>query len=451
MGGAAVASTAVTAQVDLPTPAGVQAKCGLTMLTDGKLIARCRFTNTTGQRQRFLYCMMIDLRADLRAPVSGTSGDHVIVHRSGGTVNCTKVDATGAFSPTSFHFGCEEVDLQPAVSTIIVFESASTYQPPPGLSVKAQDFLVTYADDAILNSSDTYDPSNCRLGAGEEQAGFVTFDFASGLVGAYWVVLQVPFVDPFIQLQSSIEGEPGPKEYSLFEDAPCLPPGFPEDVAQLSVCPEAEGEPPAMEVDLNLFYYVTHMAGEDEIFPAVISVETQGEAEGVRIETDPPAGVPFEIQGGEERIGSLRACAAQITDRCEAPELPEGQTLTVTVEVSDPETNRLLFPQVIEFIADTKPPEVESATVSAGELEVVATDEVTSALGATIWISTDGGETWGPRMMDPDPSIDAELVGERVQTRRFTAPIPEEPDGVRYFVIVQDAVFNLLFLGPQEV
>src|SRR5438034_2914951 len=162
-GSAAVASTAVTAQVSLPTPSGVTAKCGLTVLTDGKLIARCRFTNTTGQRVRFLYCMMMDLRQDLRADVPGTSGDHVTVHKSGSTVTCTKIDAAGQFSPTSFHFGCQEVDLQAGQSTIVPFESASAYIPPSGVTVKAQDFLVTYADDAIVDPADTYDPTNCRL------------------------------------------------------------------------------------------------------------------------------------------------------------------------------------------------------------------------------------------------------------------------------------------------
>lgn len=379
--------------------------------------------------------------------MSGTSGDLVRVRRQGTTVGCTKQDATGGYSSSSFHFGCEEVDLQPGASVIATFASESAYRAPPGVAVKAQDFLVTYADNAILDPGDTYDATNCRLGLDEEQAGFVLFDFGSGLVGVYWVVSQLPFVDPFISHQQD-EGESGAKEYSLFEDAPCLPDGFPAAPGQLAACPSRDGEPPPVEVDLNVFFNESYLASPEETFPAEIQLRTEGDAD-VRIETDPPVGEPFEMVGGADEIGTLRVCDIATEDDCVAPDLPEGSRLTVTLDFVDPGTGELLFPEVIEFIADTEPPLVRSARAVAGLLEVVASDETTSPLHATAWFSADAGETWEPTSMDIDPPIDAELSGEEPGSRTFTAQIPDGTE-VQYFVTIQDTVFNLTFFGPRR-
>lgn len=449
-GAAPVASSAVTSEVDLTVPAGVKAKCGLTMLTDGKLIVRCRFTNTNPDRVRFLYCMMMDLTTDNQGdPVSGLNGQHIVVHQSGSTVNCTKSPA-GQFSQTSFHFGCEEVDLQSGETKIITFESAGAYKPPQGVTVTAQDFQVSYADSAVVDPAHTYDPTNCRLDAGEEQAGFVTFD--QFVVGAYWVVIGEPFVDPFVARQDEA-GKAGPKEYSLFEDSPCLPSDFKARIQDLEPCPTFDGEPPPVSVDLNLFYFESHMAERGTTFPAVIEVEATGDARGVRIETDPPEGEPFQIPGGREIFGTLRACAEDVLDRCVAPTVEEGARLSVVVNFVHPETKALLFPQVVDFFADTEPPVVESVDVDSETIRVTASDGATTPVDATLWISTDEGESWETVPLTARPSLaELELQQDvpRGGTREFFAELPEDAKEGQYIVAVQDVVFNLTFWGPQE-
>ncbi|MFN2587568.1 MAG: hypothetical protein ABR613_05585 [Actinomycetota bacterium] len=450
-GAAPVASTAVTSEVDLSVPAGVKAKCGLTMLTDGKLIVRCRFTNTNPDRVRFLYCMMMDLTtADQGASVPGLNGQHIVVHQSGTTVDCTKSPA-GQFSQTSFHFGCEEVDLQAGETKIITFESAGAYKPPSGVTVTAQDFQVSYADSAIVDPAHTYDPTNCRLGAGEEQAGFVTF--GQGDVGAYWVVAGQPFVDPFVARQDEA-GKAGPKEYSLFEDSPCTPRDLEARLTDLDPCPVFDGEAPPVAIDLNLFYHESHMAERGTTFPALIEVEATGDARAVRIETDPPEGEPFEIPGGQETYGTLRACAEEVVDRCVAPEVEEGARLHVVVDFLHPRTRELLFPQVVDFFADTEPPVVESVEIDGGTISVTASDEATTPVDATLWISTDEGETWETLPLTSRPSITELELQEDVPRggrRAFFGNLPEDVKEAQYVVGVQDLVFNLTFLGPQEV
>lgn len=449
----AVGSTAITSTFDLlrpfGMPSGVTARCGLTMLTDGKLIARCRFTNTTAAPKRFVYCLMIDLRADLRGTVSGVSGDKMRLFRVGSVVDCRK--EADARSATDFHFGCAEVSLVPGESKVLEFASASAYVPPSGVTVKAQDFLVTYVDVVSLGPTDTFDGTNCRFGLGEEQGGavvaWVGIDDDDD-VFALWFSPQVPFEDPFIAVQPS-GGVPGPKEYSLFEDSPCLPAGFEAAVAQLEPCPDPTGEPPPLSIDLNLFFFQSHMAPPEERFPAVIEVRTEGDVEGVRIETEPAAGESFEIVGGEERFGTLRACDARILDRCQAPNVPEGQRLTVVVNFADPASGQLLFTEVVTFLSDTEPPRVEEASIVEEELRITAADDTSSPLHAVAWFSTDEGQTWTPRSMDPEPGIEQDLEEERVPSRQFSVPVPEGQ--VRYFVVVQDTVFNLTFFGPAGI
>lgn len=445
------ASTAVTPEVPLTAPSGVNAKCGLTMLTDGRLVARCRFTNTNQQRVRFLYCMMINLRQELVGPgVSGTSGDHVRVSKSGNVVSCTKQDATGQFTSTSFHFGCEQVDLQPQESKIITLEGASVYRAPPGVTPKAQDFFISYADAAILDSDDTYDSTNCRLGLGEEQAGFVTFIFGGGFIGQYWVVDDVPFADSFIRYQP-LSGEGKPKEYSLFEDSPCLPEGFPARVRQLKKCRKGVAEPPPLPIDLHLFFLDSHTASKDKRFPVVMKLQTQGDAKGIRFETEPALDKPFEIPGGVERFGTLRACAADVRDRCIVPKVEEGRRLSVTIRFMDPETRRTLFPEYIRFTQDTEPPAVEKATLANGTLEVTARDATTSPVHATAWFSSKGGKSWVPQVMSADPPV----IGESSRTdeakvRTFRVQAPAAKGSVQYFVEVHDVVFNITVFGIQN-
>jgi hypothetical protein len=443
-----ISSTAVTPPVTLNVPAGVTAKCGLTVLTDRNLITRCRFTNTTAARTRFLYCMMMDLRSDLRGPVPGLSGDHVRVQRSGSTVSCTKQDATGQFSETSFHFGCVEVDLEPGASIIATMQGATPYQPPAGLAFKAQDFLVTYADSAVVDPADTYDGTNCRLGANEEQAGFVTFDFSGGLIGAYWVVAHVPFVDPYIVHQPQ-DGPPAPKEYALFDDAPCTPTSLDVRVADLEPCPDAADPPPPTEVEIKLFYFVSESAPEGDTFPSQLEVETRGDTDRVRVEIDPAPGVAFDIPGGDELYGTLRVCASEPADRCEAPSLGEGSQLDVIVNVLDSETGELRFPQVVRYTADTEPPVVDVATVEGNELVATVRDATTSPLHATAMFETDG--TWRSADMSADPALEVELEEDRpVDVRQFRAQVPE-PRPETFVLLAQDSVFNLTFYGPHRL
>lgn len=51
--------------------------------------------------------------------------------------------------------------------------------------------------------------------------------------------------------------------------------------------------------------------------------------------------------------------------------------------------------------------------------------------------------------MDPEPGIEQDLEEERVPSRQFSVPVPEGQ--VRYFVVVQDTVFNLTFFGPAGI
>lgn len=446
----AASSTAVTSTVNMTLPQGVTVKCGLTLLTDARMVARCRFNNTTGNAQHFLYCMMIDLRQGLKAPVAGTSGDHVRVGQSGNVVSCTKQDATGQFSGSSFHFGCEEISLAPNEAKVITLQSASSYVPPPGVSPAAQDFLVSYADAAVVAPGVTYNPTNCRLGLGEEQAGFVTFNFANNFIGAYWVVSQVPFVDPFIGLARKL-GEPAePKEYSLLDDAPCLPSRFPTEIKELPKCPRREAPPP-LTVDLNLFYHESHMAELGTRFPAVMDVDVKGDDDGVRLEIDPAPGEPFVIPGGRETFGTLRACAAEARAECRTPRVKEGSRLDVTVNFRDPATRELLFVQYVTFVGDTAPPILEQIELEDGELRVVATDEVSSPIHAVAWLSHDEGETWRAVEMEADPPLITEDErDDDVRRREFFLRTQTGKDPLRYFVTVQDELYNLVVSLPQD-
>lgn len=186
-------------------------------------------------------------------------------------------------------------------------------------------------------------------------------------------------------------------------------------------------------------------------YPVVLQTEMSGCTSGVRLETDPPAGRRFLILGGREQIGSVSACAAAVTTTCIAPNAPEGASLAFHANVLDARTHRVLFTETGEFVQDTEPPSVEGVTVrpSAGGFTatVDALDATSSPLAAKLWCSLDGGATWQVAGLSPTSDI-LNASHSRSFTGNFAAP---PTASVRYYVVVQDALDNEDWYGPETL
>lgn len=448
------ASTARTTEVTLTSPAGVKGKCELTLADDGTLTSKCRFENTTDKAKRFVFCFMLDLRAAKRAPVPGIGGSHYeleqVVVNGVHTLRC-RPTAGAAGDSSSYHLGCKLVELGPKGTATLEMTSNGPYFPPPGVAVSAADFEVSYADtvDITDEAGKVFDDTSCKAVVGQGQ-----FLVPVAPASAVWVFRHIPFKDPFVARQTRHGAEPVFLQYALLDDFPCSPADLPEDVPPQPLCPETVGDPPPSIVDLNLFWFESMNAAAGAEFPAVLSVSTRGKRSGLRVVTDPPEGAPFVIPGGRSDFGSVVVCRARPASECLAARVREGRRLGVTVRVTDPEGD-LLFKQVGLFLQDSSPPVVISRSISAtrrGKLrvEVEAEDAVTSPLAATFVYSIDRGRNW----LSSDLRPTSDLLGSR-RERSFVGTVGSFPgaepgDSVRYYVTVQDEVFNVVWFGPKR-
>lgn len=375
--------------------------------------------------------------------------------------------------------------------------------------LKAGDFTVVYTDQVDLTGTPMkkFDPDGtCKDTA--RQGNFIDFDTASIAEGvrSQWAFEDKSFVDPIIVYQPIVPassplpcdangdgvvdlvdvqaifaarnlvaapGDPRDvdrdgritvndarictlrltRQYTSYNDPPCLPTGFPARVPDRPACPVRNAPLPPTSVDLNLFTWYTETEPPGEEVPAVLDVATQGDTLGVRIETVPAAGEGFNMLGSVDLFGTLSVCSSLAPDICLAPIVEEGRRLDVTVNVTSLDPDAPSFVEGGQFIQDTQPPRVVSSSAQfdgSGNLTVsaLAVDDTTSPIGAEVWFSSNNGLTWRRRAMAATPD-----TLDEVSTRSFAATIGPYASGqrIRYFVVVNDGVSNVVVFGIGEV
>jgi hypothetical protein len=380
----------------------------------------------------------------------------------------------------------------------------------PFNTLKASDFTVVYTDQVNLTTTPkkTFDAKSCAGTQG--QGNFIFYDTQSIAEGvrSQWTFADKSFVDPFVVYQPitpvtqpldcdtngdgfidiadvqaifaarnalAVPGDPRDpdhdgrvtvndarictlritKQYASYDTPPCVPTGFPAKVPDLPACPLRANPPPPTTVDLNLFTWYTEIQPSGMLFPATLSVATEGNVSGLRIQTDPPAGAAFDLVGGVEIYGRLSICAASSLTVCLTPQVEEGRELDVTVNVmtDDEDGDNPPFLQSGHFTQDTAPPIVLSHFANFDSnnnliVEVTAIDATTSPVHADFWFSIDAGTTWQQVALDPTSDI-----LEQMSTRTFTGSIGPFATGqaIRYFIGVEDMVSNVTFFGVSHL
>jgi hypothetical protein len=387
-------------------------------------------------------------------------------------------------------------------------KSGSTvYKAPAGAGIttlKADDFQISYSDTIFFTAAVTmFDPTSCvnidpthkDLNAQD------TFLVPNATFASYWIQSKVDFKDPISLFQSIAGGPLGPcdingdgaidltdinaiiaargtrvtpgspgdadddglitvndaricvskinKVYSVYDNSPCLPPAFPAAVPDLRQCQVSAAPVLPLMVDLNLYDTPTMWASSGTQFPALLDILTSGNAVG-RVDTDPDPNTIFQIPGGTEFYGYLQICSTSNPTLClPANQAQDGNSMTVTTNVRDPSTNALLFFQEGTFVQDGAPPVVNSISTSFDSahnlsVQVTATDAATSPIHSDFWFSTDGGLTWNHISLDPVVDILTEP-----STQMFNGVLGPFPPGtpIRYFISVQDEVYNIVYVG----
>jgi hypothetical protein len=357
---------------------------------------------------------------------------------------------------TSFHFGCQYVEIKARGEATVNFGEGG-YTPPAGSNPKPSDYQVNYADVVgPISDEGKFDADSCKAAFG--QGNFLV---PIPTDSAAWFMKVQPFDDPFLMTQEK-ESEPGPIEYATFLDMDCLPNNLKIENTGMPVCPRTEGSPPPNTVELNLFYWASEIGELDLKFPAVLSIETDGNTKGIRIDTDPKEGEKFYMLGGRMITGKMTLCALENPEICMPPQVEEGRTVKVNVNTILPltvdedsdttptEEDRVLFNQEGYFIKDTMPPLVNSQTIvfSQGKMtvRVVATDSTTSPISSTFWYSTNGGNSWN----NVDLESDTRLEEDRTRTFATSIDSPSQNTRIQYFITVEDLVHNTTYFGPKE-
>lgn len=473
---------------DAPTHlSDVEVRCEVVTNADGTIESKCQFRNTGDDRVRFVFCNMADLirgeEPDSPADRSTTEACWLETVRNGGDreLACTPISESeceglrGSSNPVpcageedSFHLGCREVVLgtdDASDEATKTFTSSASYDPTSSTDVRARDFEIQYADVWDLTDSGlSFDKTSCEKLI--QQAGYLYPDVTPE--SAAWVAQHEPLADPYLAWQ-----EPGTRQlaskpsYLTFEKTPCAPRGFPVAADGLPRCPDTEGRAPAVSVPLNLFWWRSHSADAEVSFPVRLTLETEGSLEGIRVETTPSIDSAFTIAGGEKRYGRLRLCDAAVEERCLAPPVERGRRIRVRVVFRDAETGDPLFHEGITFTEDRRPPIVTESGARwepEGDLSIrlTARDETTAPVFANLWYSVDGGESWRQRQLEPDPptlgggaeageapDAAAERVSSGENVRGFSGRLQIDPEveEVRYFVGIQDRVYNRNYFG----
>jgi hypothetical protein len=375
----------------------------------------------------------------------------------------------------------------------------------PFKNLKARDFSVTYTDQVNLSTSPKtdFDKDSCKDALG--QGNFIDYDNSiAARLRSQWALNRNPKVGPWAALQPInpqtvpvicdangdgvvsisdlqdimsarnrvvVRGDPRDadpdgritvndvrvctlrltRQYMFETDPLCVPTGFPAKVPDLPVCPVRINPPPATTVDLNLFTWYTDIQPAGTQMPTVLDVTTSGDLTGLRVETTPPAGVEFNMLGGVDLFGTLRVCSSASLTTCLAPQVPEGQKIQITVNITPVDDDDPPVFESGEFIQDTEPPKVLSDTVSFDSsnnmiVDLLASDVTTSPIHAEFWFSTDNGLTWGHVPLDATSDI---LADPSESMRAFHGGAGPFTSGlsVQYFIAVEDEVGNNTYFG----
>jgi hypothetical protein len=371
-------------------------------------------------------------------------------------------------------------------------------------TLKADDFQISYSDTIFFTATATkFDPTTCvNIDATHKDLnGQDTFLVPNGTFASYWIQKNLDFKDPISRFQLITGGPLGPceyngdgaidltditailaarntrvppgspgdadndgiitandaricvskinKVYSTYDQSPCLPPAFPAGVAGLSPCQVSAAPIAPAVADINLYDTPTMWASPGIQFPAFLDILTSGNAMG-RVDTDPEAPGTFQIPGGTEFYGYLKICSTANLVQClPAEQSQDGNNMTVRINVRDASSSDLLFFQDGTFIQDGEPPVVTSIQTNFDpghnlSIQVTATDAATSPIHSDFWFSTDGGTTWDHRSLDPltDPLTEPSTQTFHGLIGTFTLGQP-----IRYFVSVQDEVYNITYVG----
>jgi len=241
------------------------------------------------------------------------------------------------------------------------------------------------------------------------------------------------------------------KQFMQDTDPVCVPTGFAAKVPDLPVCPVRSNPPPPGTVDLNLFTWYTDIQPAGTQMPAVLDVTVTGDPTGLRIETSPQPGVEFNMLGGGDVYGKLRVCSSASLTVCLAPQVPEGQKIVVTVNITPLDDDDPPVFESGEFVQDTEPPKVLSHTAAFDAsnnmiVDLLAKDDTTSPIAAELWFSTDGGVTWSHTPLAATSDILAE-PSESMRAFHGGAGPFGSGQSVRYFIAVEDDVSNVTYYG----
>lgn len=433
----------------------IDVNCCLTLNEDATMTESCSFRNNNSHEVRFAYCDMVDL---INHPSDqSTVLQYILQYNSAtDTLECVPDELVSSYA-SSYHFGCEEITISGNSQTSVDFVVNDVYEPVDG-DVMATDFQVNYADIWDLTGTSTsFDSASCQGVTG--QAGWLVPEEDPS--AAAWAVMDAPFDDPFIRYQDADTLHYEEPLYVLFSDLPCAPPNFPITTEGFPRCPRYEGTPPPTEVELNLFWWVSHMDHSGKDYPTYMKIHTEGDMSGIRVQTEPGHVTreggkergTFMIPGGKEVFGSLHLCSTESDTECLPPNVEEGRHVLIRAEFYDAVTDKYLFPETVRFTKDTQPPIVSSHNVfNDGEyltLSLVVTDETTSPTFANVWYSVDGGRSWEQEELPPKQNV---VNNYELNTRTFTGKIEiGDAEEVLYFVAVQDAVSNITYFGDQFI
>jgi hypothetical protein len=449
----------------------------------------------------------------LKCREGGTTGPF----RSGWHFGCKEVRVPAGIGMKTGPQDCGPVGMPMAcVFKSADSTSGSTiYKPPVGAGIttlKADDFRINYSDSIKFTAAVTkYDPASCKIAGGGSDGKHKdlnaqdTFLVPDSPPASYWLQQHVDFKDPVFRFQPITPTPPGPcdingdgeidisdinaifaargtrvapgslgdadgdgvitvndtricvskvtKQYSLYDDSPCLPNAFPATVPDLPRCPLRAGSAPPLSGDINLFDADTMGASAGTQFPALLDVQTGGDGIA-RVETIPKSGTLFDIPGGGELFGTVTVCSVTNPVQClPAVQAADGRRMDMIINIRDASTGELMFFQQGQYIQDTQPPQVTSHSIGFDAarnllVQVTASDAASSPIHAEFWFSTDGGTTWDHITLDPLSD-----VLDEPSTQSFQGSVGPFLPGrsIRYFIGVQDVVSNVTYFGVGQV
>ena len=424
-------------------------QCCLTISDDQKIDVTCTFENLQLVERRLLLCQMVESYhgKGCREGALHPDAPAFAMFKSQDQFNCVPSGSGGGVR-SSLHLGCREITVAPVGDITVPFAQDVSFEPTGVRDMYAWDFQVSYADAWVLEPGATFDEQSCT-GLAAQGAYLGIGGSADAPNATIWAAANTPFIDPFVAARASTAAPVGPTSQVDFDKLPCIPADATIDAGTFARCP-AESHPIPRTVLLNLFYWESHLLDRtDQAFPTMMTLETDGDMSGLRLETEPKEKERFDILSGRMQLGSLRLCDAASTERCVAPGAAEGRELRVLVRFDDPDSGNPRFNEQVTFINDTAPPRVLelSATQLSAEvfaLDVLALDETTVPVHVEAWFTLDDGQRWLSRTLTSTDGLSE-------TTRRFVGTIDTAGQPTSVLLSVQDTVGNTLYFGPQAL